>query len=430
MPPKRHTQIEKAIKKKKNKFRLSAKGFFLTFPQCDLDKEIVRQRLIQRFEEPAIHWCLIGQEHHQDGNLHLHIALMFKDKRNFTSPNCFDFLTEQHGNYATMKYPLKAIAYCRKEDPNPLVIGVIPEASTKKQISADVAKLLMEGSSLADVNGVAPGFLLLNFKKIQHYQSWAIREKEMKNKEPWATIVAPADSTTPELFLINWLNKNIKQPRQFKQPQLLLQAPPDHRKTGLVRVLERYLNIMYAPTLEDFLDEWEDNTYDLLVFDEWEYQQHNPQLMNQLLDGQTCNLKVKGSQKRKTHNVPILILTNQTQQEAFGKGASMTARATLLTRLNWVILSRPLPLEMIFGRDTGGDLGMGPPPGSERTTMSIGPQVNSGLPDSQNSQMNSSEEEEERRRRLADKEEAPDPEIIDLTEEDDYWPSLDSDIDQ
>lgn len=336
-------------------FRLSAKGFFITFPQCDVPKEEVRRKMIEKFPEEILQWCIIGQEHHQDGHLHLHIALMFKQKKNFTTPNCFDFLTGQHGNYATMKSPLRSIAYCKKEDNDPTIIGNLPETSSRKQVSTEVANMIQEGSTLRDVNAAAPGYLLMNFKKVIYYQWWAERERETKKKEPWSLIVAPADATQPEIFLINWLNKNIKQPRHFKQPQLVIQAPANHRKTTLVQHLEKFLRIMYIPILEDFLDEWEDSTWDLLVFDEWAYQQHDPQYMNQLLDGQTMNIKIKGGQKRKKENLPILILTNQSQMDAFGKGNSIVARETFLTRVHWIILSRPLPIETIFGTTTGTD---------------------------------------------------------------------------
>lgn len=321
-----------------------------------------------------------------------------------------------------MKSTTKAIAYTQKDDPQPLIIGVLPLASQKKQVSAEVAKILLEGGSLQDVNAVAPGFLLLNFKKIQYFRWWATREREKATKLPWATLVAPAESTTPEIFLINWLNKNIKKERHFKQRQLLLQAPPDFRKTGLVQMLDKYLTILYAPTLEDFLDEWEENTYDLLVFDEWCYHQHNPQFLNQLLDGQKMNVRIKGGQVRKQDKVPVIILTNETQMESFGKGVSFSNRATLLTRLHWVILSRPLPLETIFGNPIGGAPGMDELHGSEPTTILTGDLMTStGTQVDQENEILDNEDEEELRRRTREgkEEEEDDHEIIDLTGIDD-----------
>lgn len=333
-------------------FRLSAKGFFVTFPTCTVPKEDVKQRLSEKWND-ELNWAIIAQEHHQDGTLHLHLAFSFHEKKNFKDPKCFDFLTGQHGNYQTMKSPLKAITYCKKEDKEPTIIGNLPE-NNKKAVSNEVATLLQHGASLRDVSDVAPGFLLLNFKKIEVFQQWVRRENEKRKKLTFVPFVLPADSTQPEIMIVNWLNKNIKQPRQFKQKQLVIQGDHDMRKSSLVRELDKYLTIMYMPNLEDFFDQWEENFYDLIVFDEWEYQQHNPQNMNSILDGSVMNLRIKGGQKMKIQNLPVLILTNQCQMEAFGKGVSLVMRDTFLTRVNWVHLSRPLPIEtMLSGLTTG-----------------------------------------------------------------------------
>lgn len=359
-------------KKKTTGFRLSAKGFFVTFPTCDVPKDVVKQRLLEKYPT-QVKWGIIGQEHHQDESLHLHLALYFEQKQCFRNPNCFDFLTNQHGNYQTMKSPTKAIMYCKKEDTDPTIIGILPETCSKKAVSNEVATLVFQGASLLDVNGVAPGFLLLNFKKIQTYQWWGEREKEKMNKIIWSPLIVPIVGilSQPEIFIVNWLNKNIKKEREFKQKQLIIQAPTMHRKSSLVIQLDKFLTIMYCPTLEDFFDEWEEKTYDLLVFDEWEYQQHNPQFMNQILEGVPMNIRVKGSQKRKRENPPILILTNQSPLEAFGKGISPAVRDAFLSRVHWVLLDRPLPIETMFGGIDGVTILTGSSTTTTTTTTTI-----------------------------------------------------------
>lgn len=261
------------------------------------------------------------------------------------NPKCFDFLTGQHGNYQTMKSPLKLIAYCKKEDKEPLVIGTLPETSSKKAVSNEVAGMVNQGASLVDVNAVAPGFLLLNFNKINVYMEWARREREKKEKLPWTLLATTADMNQCELAIVRWLNKNIKQERVLKQCQMLIQGPHNYRKSSLVQELEKYLTIMYMPTLEDFFDSWQEDLYDLVVFDEWTYQQHNPQFINQFLDGSIMNVRIKGGQKMKKQNVPVMILTNQSQEEAFWKGVSPVMRDTFLARVHWVLLDRALPIE-------------------------------------------------------------------------------------
>jgi len=79
---------------------------------------------------------VIAQETHEDGGHHLHLGLRFKDKKNFTDPTCMDFLTDQHANVQTSKFPKKWINYCLKEDESAIVVGDIKEEFTWQEIMA------------------------------------------------------------------------------------------------------------------------------------------------------------------------------------------------------------------------------------------------------------------------------------------------------
>lgn len=105
----------------------------LTFPRCDVGRDVVQQRLEAEFPGQLAGYA-IAQEHHEDGGLHLHVALRFKEKKNFKDPNCFDFLTGQHGNYQSSKYPKKWINYVLKVDESALVVGDIKEDLTWAEI--------------------------------------------------------------------------------------------------------------------------------------------------------------------------------------------------------------------------------------------------------------------------------------------------------
>lgn len=96
-------------------FRLTAKSFFLTYPQCTLTKEEAIAQL--KVLGPTTYW-VIGREKHEDGNPHLHAVVTFTYKRNVKSVNFFDLKGENttyHGNYQTCKNVDASINYCKKD---------------------------------------------------------------------------------------------------------------------------------------------------------------------------------------------------------------------------------------------------------------------------------------------------------------------------
>lgn len=345
----------------KKGFNLNAKGYFVTFPKCDTPKEVARDRLIQHYGEELL-WATIGQEHHQDGELHLHMCWMLKKQVHYRVPSCFDFIAGSHGNYQTMKHPLKAIKYCQKEDAAPLTIGTLPESTSKRQVSRIVATMVMDGASVSDVNDAEPGYVLTNLQKLQLYRTWVQNEKRRKTKEKWKECAYDVGALNlQEITIMEWINKNIKKPREFKQSQLVLEGGTNFRKTSLVNLLSKSLSILWMNCLEDFF-QWEDGVYDLVVFDEWQANQHPIQFMNQFLDGQEMWVRIKQTQALKTERIPVIILTNFSIDLNFPV-ARMMERTTFLSRVVWVTLTCPLNLDMMMTQ-TGvppEDLGTGLP---------------------------------------------------------------------
>lgn len=85
----------------------------------------VLPRILQHL--PPVKWCVIAQEHHADGELHIHAAIMLEKNYQPRVWDKFDDCTGQHGNYQAMKSPKGSIDYCHKEDPAPLEYGDIPK---------------------------------------------------------------------------------------------------------------------------------------------------------------------------------------------------------------------------------------------------------------------------------------------------------------
>lgn len=91
------------------------------------------------------------------------------------------------------------------------------------------------------------------------------------------------------------------------------------------------------PTLEDFYDSWDDQNYDLVIFDEFKGQK-TIQFMNSWADGQIISVRKKGKQGIKTVNLPFIVASNWTFLENYKKAAekSMVSIDTLETRFEVV----------------------------------------------------------------------------------------------
>jgi len=97
-------------------FRINAKSFFLTYPQCTKTKEEVKAFLESK---APLAYYLIGRELHEDGNPHIHAVVTYKKKLNVKSNRYFD-LDEFHPNVQAAKNMAALKNYITKEDLEPL----------------------------------------------------------------------------------------------------------------------------------------------------------------------------------------------------------------------------------------------------------------------------------------------------------------------
>lgn len=106
-------------KKKKEgdgKFRFAANKIFLTYSQCPLDKDVILTNL--KLIETKIRKYRIGQEHHKDGSLHIHVFLQTEEKMNFVNERHFDIVIDGITYHPCMKPVTNTdgcIDYCGKD---------------------------------------------------------------------------------------------------------------------------------------------------------------------------------------------------------------------------------------------------------------------------------------------------------------------------
>lgn len=327
---------------KKSNFRISARNFFLTFPQNGTSKELAMERILGKWKEELL-WVRIAQEKHKDGELHLHIGIGFNKKKNFKSPNFGDFITEKHGNYQSIRFLAKTLNYIAKHDKECLEFGEVPKTQTKNKTADEVAKMVIEKKNLEEITESFPGFVLLNTRKIKEFQEVLKTTPEVKEKWP-GLVIAPPDSKDSTRSVCGWLEKNLFKERDFKQQQLFVSGPPNYNKTSLVNLLSRWVRVYIVPTEERFYDGYSDEDFDLVVFDEFRAKQHSVPFINQFLQGGNMVIRKKGFQASKKKNIPCMILTNFSLEDLF---QNHMTRLTIAARLQIVALEEPLPIEKI-----------------------------------------------------------------------------------
>lgn len=101
------------------RFKVSAKGFFLTFPQA---AGIDLEQLFLHFRDNWIHQAsgkkpidvVVARELHEDGQPHFHCFLRFDQQVDILSQNAFDF-NGKHPNIQSARSSKNVIKYCTKE---------------------------------------------------------------------------------------------------------------------------------------------------------------------------------------------------------------------------------------------------------------------------------------------------------------------------
>ena len=171
--------------KSEKRFRLQGKNFTITFPQCDVKKEVAVERIEQKYGSD-LKGYLVCEEDHKDGTPHLHVYLSFHQKRTFCTTDCFDFIGGKHGNYQVTKSVKAWVEYCTKGT-NWVAKGVDVESIKKKKSPKNeiVAQSIMEGKSLVEINKEHAGYVMINKRKLEEYQSWIQCEKAKKQKLEW-----------------------------------------------------------------------------------------------------------------------------------------------------------------------------------------------------------------------------------------------------
>lgn len=319
-------------------WRLEARNLFLTYPQCQTTKESVLSNCLVLFGA-TLKWAVVARETHEDGEPHLHVCVALKSKYRSRVPDHLDQLAGKHGNYQAMRNIRSSLQYICKEDPAPLAHGIdLAKTLAKKDgRAAFIAHLVAGGASLSELVAEDPGYMLGNLQKVMTFaQAMRVEQQRQKKTKKSLTFSLSSGDVTSSA-LVGWLNNNIRKPREFKQKQLWLHSSPNMGKTSLVLSLQEHASVYWAPLEGNNDDLYDDDAYDVVVFDEY-FGQRKLTWLNSFLQGGPMTIYRRYHSVMKYNNLPCIILSNFTPAQCY-KNMSEEALAPLLSRLTVLQLS-------------------------------------------------------------------------------------------
>ncbi|QDJ95217.1 replication-associated protein [Capybara virus 5_cap1_460] len=149
-------------------FAFDGQQIFLTYPQCPLTRERIRDSLL---EVAPLSKYYIARESHSDGNHHIHAYLNFGTRRRWTTASAFD-VDGYHPNIQKPRSARAVIAYVGKEDAE--VLHNLSEAELGGGTTDGNWRTVLESSTsrddfLAQCRHLFPRDFVLSFERLEYF---------------------------------------------------------------------------------------------------------------------------------------------------------------------------------------------------------------------------------------------------------------------
>ena len=143
--------------------RLRATGFFLTYPQTAISRDSITRWFTMQQRMKRV---VVGQEHHQDGNLHWHVLVEYEAQKEVRT-GYFDIsgehpnikIWQRSGGSTYEQWFKNHWEYCKKEDPTPFIVGEEPTMKESRKRKRD--ENFSEAFDIARMEGVAQAMTFL-----------------------------------------------------------------------------------------------------------------------------------------------------------------------------------------------------------------------------------------------------------------------------
>lgn len=202
--------VSHASRKKERKLYkyARAKGWFLTYARCDLEKEDLLNFFLDKFSANPFKY-IIAREHHKDGGLHLHAFLKFDSIVN-NNGKAFDF-AGKHPNCKIAKNYKQIYKYITKED-DFISNFDVRAALQKKNSSLEKEDLLADVDDLLDAGKIKPMSVYNWYKNSCVYKMLTKKKRKpikffKKQRHLWFYGASNTGKTTLLKTMINHLGR-------------------------------------------------------------------------------------------------------------------------------------------------------------------------------------------------------------------------------
>ena len=336
-------------------FRLYSRTIAATWPRCDVPKQDVLEN-IQGLFGPNLNIAIVCSETHSDGGLHLHAAIHLHKAHDFRTYRKLDRLTGQHGNYMAAKHFGQWLKYCLKHDRDPAAIGL------------DCSQYLIDHALLSSKRTKSNGHFIQVMQTIvatggcqetvrrEHPDTWLRFRTTLLNecqderarvraakRVSWPSELPPfpTGATLAYRQIRHWLQNNILKPRFDKQKQLWIKGPTNCGKTSLRKQLQKYLRTYEIVAGTQYWDGYSDSV-DLIYAEE--YKGCLPlTVLNAVAEGASTSVIQKYKPPyEKSKNIPMIIFSNYTPEEAYFKALTEGRSDITPTLERFVVVVVPL----------------------------------------------------------------------------------------
>jgi len=167
-------------------FRFHGKRVFLTYPQCPLSRERIRDHLVQTC---GVEHYLVARESHDDGNYHIHAYGEWTRRANIRDVRHFD-VDGYHPNIQPVRSQRRVLEYIQKSDSEPL--GNVESLPGGR---VHYGSILEEAGSrddfLARVRDRYPRDYVISNQRLREFCQWAYPEERTPYVPRWTEFREP-----------------------------------------------------------------------------------------------------------------------------------------------------------------------------------------------------------------------------------------------
>jgi Geminivirus Rep catalytic domain. len=283
---------------KMQRYRLSTKSLFLTYPKCPLTKSEVHALLLGKGR--AIHGGVIARELHEDGTPHIHVYLLLETVHNTMNPRYWD-LDCYHGNYQSAKSYAAVTRYIKKDN-DYMEFGDLDFGAKLAALTTHAAYLgkRLQTDSLADL--------------VADHPELTMRYAQLKKSQLAYLADCKTDLPTCSGFIPNTFGVLMPVRTDKQRHYWLYSTLPNRGKTTwLLDLTSRYRCSWYT-VQENFQDIKRDTQF--ILIDEYSVAHLRVTQLNAMCDG-TYQYPTKGGSPITCPGVIIVLAGNKPMEEVY-----------------------------------------------------------------------------------------------------------------